>query len=68
MKRSEFLKHLRMWGCFLKREGANHSVYFNARNRKMESIPRHAEIDNDLVRGICRRLEIPSPWEKRDDN
>jgi mRNA interferase HicA len=59
MKRKEFLLHLRRHGCYLKREGGSHSLYVNPQNGKMEAIPRHREIDNLLVRKICRNLELP---------
>jgi len=61
MKRNEFLRHLRYWGCFLKREGMEHSIYFNIKTGKSQSVPRHTEIDNNLVKKICKVLEIPNP-------
>ncbi len=59
MKRSKLLKHLRLNGCHLKREGANHSLWFNPSNGFIEAIPRHIEIPNKLVHKICRHLQIP---------
>jgi mRNA interferase HicA len=59
MKRTQLLKHLRIHGCYLKREGASHSLWINPNNGKMEAIPRHVEIPNRLVRKICRGLSIP---------
>jgi hypothetical protein len=61
MKRNELLRPLRRFGCFLKREGSDHSIYINPLNGKIEAIPRHIEIDNNLVKKICRSFEIPSP-------
>jgi len=61
MKRSEFLRHLRYYGCILKREGARHSIYQNPLNGHIEAIPRHIEIDNRLVEKICKLLEVPKP-------
>jgi mRNA interferase HicA len=61
MKRHEFLRHLRVNGCILKREGAKHSLYMNPLNGVVETVPRHVEIDNRLARKICNRLEIPEP-------
>jgi len=43
------------------REGGNHSVYFNPLTRKVSTVPRHREIDDFLVRKICRALEIDQP-------
>lgn len=49
MKQEEFLRHLRCYGCILKREGARHSLYQNPLNGKIEALPRHIEIDNRLA-------------------
>jgi len=59
MKRHEFLRHLRYYGCILKREGSRHSLYQNPVNGMVEAVPRHVEIDNKLVEKICKNLEIP---------
>ena len=64
MKTGEFLRHLRSCGCFLKREGGNHTIYVNSQNGEWQSVPRHREIDNQLVRRICRKLEISHPWKE----
>ena len=61
MKRHEFLRHLRVNGCILKREGARHSLYMNPINGVVETVPRHVEIDNRLAKKICNQLGIPEP-------
>ena len=61
MKRREFLRHLRFYGCVLKREGARHSLYQNPVNGMVEAVPRHVEIDSRLVQKICKRLGVPQP-------
>jgi mRNA interferase HicA len=61
MKRHEFLRHLRVNGCILKREGAKHSLYINSINGVVETVPWHVEIDNRLAKKICNRLGIPEP-------
>jgi len=66
MKRHEFLRHLRRNGCVAVREGASHTLYQNPANGRIEAIPRHTELRNRLLRGICHRLEIPSPWDSGD--
>jgi len=43
----------------LLREGGSHSVYLNPGNRKVSTVPRHREINEDLARRICRDLDIP---------
>jgi hypothetical protein len=57
MKRNDLLRHLRIFGCYLKREGGAHSIWFNPETG--EAIPRHQEISNLLARSICRGLSIP---------
>ena len=61
MKRLDFIRHLERHGCELLREGGSHSVYVNRSSRKSSTIPRHREIDDYLVRKICKDLEIPKP-------
>jgi predicted RNase H-like HicB family nuclease len=46
------------------REGGAHTVWLNSSNRKIASVPRHREIKEGTVRGICRQLEIQRPWER----
>ena len=59
MKRGDLLRHLRQHGCFLKREGASHSLWCNPNTGHVEAVPRHTEIGNNLVRKICRALSVP---------
>jgi predicted RNA binding protein YcfA (HicA-like mRNA interferase family) len=61
MKLRELERHLRAQGCVFFREGGAHTVWINPSNRKIASIPRHREIKEGTVRGICRQLEIPPP-------
>jgi mRNA interferase HicA len=61
MKLRELERHLRAHGCILFCEGGAHTVWLNPSNRKIASVPRHREIKEGTVRGICRQLEIPQP-------
>jgi len=61
MKTKEFIKFLIQQDCLLIREGSNHSIFQNQKNKKISSVPRHKEVKNNLARKICRDLEIPSP-------
>ncbi len=61
MKRRDLEKHLREHGCEMFREGASHTVFWNPARKKVSTVPRHREINNHLVRKICRDLEIPGP-------
>ena len=62
MKRKQFMQHMRKNSCFVTREGSNHTLVTNLINGKKETIPRHVEIDYKLIKKICKRLEIPSPF------
>jgi mRNA interferase HicA len=55
----DFVKHLRVHGCILLREGGNHTMYMNPANGKRVPVPRHREIKNLLAQKICKQLEIP---------
>ncbi len=63
MKRGDLLRHLRSHGCYLKREGASHSLWCNATTGQVEAVPRHTEISNNLARKICRGLSVPAIGE-----
>jgi hypothetical protein len=59
MKLGSLLRHLRKHGCYLKREGREHSLLCNPKTGEVEAVPRHVEIANKLARKICRGLSIP---------
>jgi mRNA interferase HicA len=59
MKRSQLIKYLRMHGCSLAREGANHTIFENKNNATSAAIPRHNEIGDILAKEICKELGIP---------
>ena len=61
MKRKDVIRHLEEHGCDFLREGANHTVYVNRREKKVTTVPRHKEIDDYLVSKICKDLGIPKP-------
>jgi len=61
MKRRDLVRHLETFGCEFLREGGAHSVYVNRRVAKSSAVPRHREINEGLVRKICRDLEVPQP-------
>ncbi len=58
MKRRSFIKHLRLNGCILVREGANHSLYMNVKNGKKSTVGRHPELSDQMCKIICKQLEI----------
>jgi len=64
MKREDLLRHLRINGCYLKREGGSHSLWVNSATGAMQAVPRHTEIVEMLARSICKRLGITAPGKR----
>ncbi len=65
MKRVDLIRHLESQGCLFFREGSKHSVYMNRAARTTSTVPRHREVDDFLVRKICRDLQISPPVPKK---
>ncbi len=61
MKRSLLIRYLVGKSCALYREGGRHSVYVNTKTSRKVAIPRHPEINDILVKEICKTLGIPYP-------
>ena len=61
MKRKRLLEHLAESECSLDREGSNHSIYYNPKNGKKTSVPRHPDIVEKTAFNICKQLDIPKP-------
>ena len=61
MKLRDLERHLRVQGCVSYREGGAHTVWLNPARRKLASVPRHREIKEGTVQGICKQLEVPRP-------
>ncbi len=61
MKRIDLVRHLVSHGCYLDREGANHSIFRNPANGRCTAVARHREIKDTTARGICDQLGIPRP-------
>ena len=59
MKRRDLIRHIEKNGCEFLREGGDHTVYVNRKEKKVSTIPRHREIDEYLARRICKDLAIP---------
>jgi mRNA interferase HicA len=47
MRVSEFKRRIEAIGCFVKRHGSNHDIYYNPKTGQMFPVPRHGgqEID-----------------------
>ena len=61
MNRQLLVSHLEKMGCELLREGGKHSVYVNRQKKKVTTVPRHREIDENLAKRIFKDLGIPKP-------
>ena len=61
MKRIDFIRHLEAQGCEFLREGSKHTVYVNRQTLKTSTVPRHREINDLLVRKICKDLQVDAP-------
>jgi mRNA interferase HicA len=61
MKLERLLRHLRRYGCVLRREGKEHAIWENPQTGHAEAVPRHNEIPNNLAKRICRKLTLPDP-------
>jgi mRNA interferase HicA len=59
MKRGDLIRHLNKQGCYLLREGANHSIFQNPANKRQTTVGRHPELSDLLCKKICKQLEIP---------
>ena len=58
MKRNQLIKELLDAGCKFRRHGARHDIYFNPKNGLSQSVPRHNEINDKLVKHIKKYLGI----------
>jgi len=65
LKREQLLRHLRVNGCYLKREGGSHSLWTNPMTGQMQAVPRHSEIADILGKKICKGLSVPEIGKKR---
>jgi mRNA interferase HicA len=61
MKRVKLIQHLQKNGCYLLREGSNHSLYFNPANGKISTLPRHSDVKKFTANKICKDLNIEIP-------
>jgi len=61
MKRRDLIRHLRLHGCELLREGGSHSWWHNLNQNRRSAVPRHSEINDKLILKICKDLGVPRP-------
>jgi predicted RNA binding protein YcfA (HicA-like mRNA interferase family) len=55
------IRHVEKQGCEFLREGGNHTVYVNRKERKVTTIPRHRNIGENLSKKICKDIGIQKP-------
>ncbi|MFZ8919747.1 MAG: type II toxin-antitoxin system HicA family toxin [bacterium] len=56
LKRRDLERKLRQAGCYLKREGASHSLWVQPATGTVETVPRHQEIKELLAKKILNNL------------
>lgn len=61
MKRRALISHLGNQDCELIREGGNHSWWGSRITKRRSAVPRHAEVNDLLVKKICKDLGITEP-------
>ena len=65
MKKGKFIKYLNQYGCFATgRQKGSHAQFRNAVNGAKTIVPMHNDIDDMLVKRICKQLGIPAPESK----
>lgn len=57
MKRKLLERQLRRSGCRLKREGSSHSLWINPKTGRIEAVPRHNDIKEQLAIKILKALD-----------
>jgi len=60
MKTSELTKSAKQHGCYIKRHGAEHDIWFSPKTGKSESIPRHPskEVATGTAQKIIKNLGL----------
>ncbi len=61
MKRTDLIRHIEKNGCEFLREGSKHTVYINRKEKKVSTIPRHKEVNDNLCKKICNDLGVEKP-------
>jgi predicted RNA binding protein YcfA (HicA-like mRNA interferase family) len=56
MRRRDLERKLRIAGCYMKRQGASHSLWINPKNGAIEAVPRHIDIKEPLAKKILKNL------------
>jgi mRNA interferase HicA len=59
MKRRDLIRRLEDMGCRLVRHGGKHDWYQNPQTSMSQPVPRHTELNENLCRGIIKKLSNP---------
>ncbi len=54
MKRRDLIRHIEKEGCDFLREGSNQTIYVNRDEKKVSTIPRHREVDENLIKKFVK--------------
>ncbi|WP_353932303.1 type II toxin-antitoxin system HicA family toxin [Okeanomitos corallinicola TIOX110] len=57
MKRKDLIKQIEEMGCIFIRHGGKHDWYQNPMTKVSQPIPRHREINENLVKHILKMLQ-----------
>jgi predicted RNA binding protein YcfA (HicA-like mRNA interferase family) len=57
MKRKDLVRQLEEMGCIFIRHGGRHDWYQNPRTKVTQPVPRHNEINDNLLKHIIKMLK-----------
>ena len=64
MKRQAFISQLLKEGCVLLRHGSRYDIYLNPSTGLKQPVPRHREIDDNLLKHIRKYLGLTPPTNR----
>jgi len=59
VKKRDLERHLKEHVCRIARQAAKHEMWENQATGQRATIPRHCEVKQATVRGLCRQLGVP---------
>lgn len=59
MKRKLLIEYLKSHDCIFLNHGKKHDIFVNKMTGKKTTVPRHNDIDEELVDAICKQFGIP---------
>jgi len=58
VKRQDLVRRIEQNGCVLVRHGGKHDWYTNPQSGASQPVPRHREINENLAKGILKKLGL----------